>query len=91
MPAIVFMARVLQVPPSCWQTASGAMTRSTFCGLNGCAAGHKSTPSIVGAARAPEEVHDCTAGGGIDVPDRHSEDGMHTPEQSLEERPAREP
>jgi hypothetical protein len=53
---------------SCWHMASGAMMRSTCCGLDGCAAGHKSKPSVVGIARAPAEAQERSvmgaAGGG---------------------------
>jgi hypothetical protein len=43
---------------SCWHIASGAMMRSTCCGLDGCAAGHKSKPSVVGIARAPAQAQE---------------------------------
>lgn len=53
---------------SCWHMASGAMMRSTCCGLDGFAAGHKSTPSEEGTARAPDDAQERSvmgaAGGG---------------------------
>ena len=39
------------------QTESGAIIRSTFCGLDECAAGQRRTSSVEGRLRAPPEAH----------------------------------
>ena len=69
--------------------------RSTCCGLEGCAAGHKSRPSVVGIARALDEVQERSvigaAGGGYAVPSGQAVVEAHWPEQAADFRPAELP
>ena len=74
-----------------WHCASGAITRSTDCGLVGLAAGQTSIPSAEGMARPPLAVQDDSAGGGVAVPAGQAAAGAQAPEQAEEFRPAREP
>ena len=50
-----FVSGVPASPASCWQVASGAMTRSTPCGLP--AAGQRARLSEAGTAREPAGLH----------------------------------
>jgi len=75
---------------SCAHWADGAITRSTCCGLEGCAAGQICKPKEDGTARESAALHETEeeAAAGRVLPAGHV---AHVPEQEEVVRPARSP